>query len=53
MVDTFTGVSFRADATMKYHPPFNQIKFLSVDYVKLAATDREKLLDEWRSIFGL
>jgi len=53
VVETFTGVSFRTDTTMKYHPPFNQIKFLSVDYQKFAATDREKLLDEWRAIFGL
>ena len=52
VVETFTGVSYRTDTTMKHHPPFNQIKFVPVDYEKLAATDREKLLNEWRSIFG-
>jgi len=52
VVETFTGVSFRPDATMKYHPPFNQIKFVPVDYVKFSNTDREKLLNEWRGIFG-
>jgi iron(III) transport system substrate-binding protein len=52
VVETFTGVSFRTDTTMKHHPPFNQIQFLPVDYGKLAATDREKLLTEWRSLFG-
>lgn len=52
VVETFTGVSFRPDATMKHHPPFNQIKFIAVDYEKFAGTDREKLLNEWRGIFG-
>jgi iron(III) transport system substrate-binding protein len=53
VVETFTGVSFRTDTTMKHHPPFTQIRFLPVDYAKLAATDREGLLNEWRAIFGL
>lgn len=53
VVDTFTGVSFRPDAIMKYHPPFNQIKFVPVDYEKFSNTDREQLLNEWRGIFGL
>jgi iron(III) transport system substrate-binding protein len=52
VVDTFTGVSFRPDATMKYHPPFNQMKFVPVDYEKFSNTDREGLLNEWRNIFG-
>lgn len=52
VVDTFTGVSFRPDAVMKYHPPFNKIKFVPVDYEKFSNTDREKLLNEWRAIFG-
>ena len=52
VVETFTGVSFRRDVTMKYHPPFDQIRFTPVDYEKFAATDRETLLNEWRGIFG-